>query len=86
MTAIYSSGTMQSTKVAAEDPISGKLTEKTVGWFKTPFSRHVLLANNDSDLGEQLNPWAFSLLRYWLKSVFVPVNREFSVRREKSPR
>ncbi len=77
---------MQSTKVAAEDPMSGKLTEKTVGWFKTPFSRHVLLANNDSDLGEQLNPWAFSLLRYWLKSVFVPVNREFSVRREKSPR
>lgn len=29
--------------------------------------------------GEQLNPWAFSLLRYWLKSVFVPVAREFSV-------
>jgi hypothetical protein len=39
-----------------------------VGWFKTPFSRHVLLANSDSDLGENLNPWAFSLLRYWLKS------------------
>ena len=39
----------------------------------------MLLANSDSDLGEQLNPWAFSLLRYWLKSVFVPVSREFSV-------
>ena len=23
--------------------------------------------------------WAFSLLRYWLKAVFVPVNRKFSV-------
>jgi len=79
VTGIYSRGTMQNTKVAAEDPLHGKLTEKTVGWFKTPFSRHVLLANQDSDLGEQLNPWAFSLLRYWLKSVFVPVDREFSV-------
>ena len=39
----------------------------------------MLLANADSDLGEELNPWAFSLLRYWLKSVFVPVAREFSV-------
>ncbi len=79
VTAIYGTGTTQSTMVAASDPISGKLVEKTVGWFKTPFSRHVLLANADSDLGEQLNPWAFSLLRYWLKSVFVPVSREFSV-------
>ena len=79
VTAIYGSGTPQSTLVAAVDPTSGKLVEKTVGWFKTVFSRHVLLANADSDLGEQLNPWAFSLLRYWLKSVFVPVAREFSV-------
>ena len=79
VTAIYGSGTTQSTLVAAVDPASEVLTEKAVGWFKTPFSRHVLLANADSDLGEQLNPWAFSLLRYWLKSVFVPVAREFSV-------
>ena len=79
VTAIYGSGTMQSTKVAAHDPLSLELVEKTVGWFKTPFSRHLLLANADSDLGEQMNPWAFSLLRYWLKSVFVPVNRDFSV-------
>ena len=79
VTAIYGSGTMQSTKVAAQDPLTMELVEKTVGWFKTPFSRHLLLANADSDLGEQMNPWAFSLLRYWLKSVFVPVNRDFSV-------
>lgn len=79
VTAIYGSGTMQSTKVAAQDPLSLELVEKTVGWFKTPFSRHLLLANADSDLGEQMNPWAFSLLRYWLKSVFVPVSRDFSV-------
>jgi len=79
VTAIYGSGTAQSTLVAAVDPTSKVLVEKAVGWFKTPFSRHVLLANADSDLGEQLNPWAFSLLRYWLKSVFVPVARDFSV-------
>jgi len=79
VTAIYGSGTPQTTLVAAVDPSTHKLIEKAVGWFKTPFSRHVLLANSDSDLGENLNPWAFSLLRYWLKSVFVPVAREFSV-------
>lgn len=79
VTAIYGSGTPQTTLVAAQDPTSNRLVEKAVGWFKTPFSRHVLLANSDSDLGENLNPWAFSLLRYWLKSVFVPVSRDFSV-------
>jgi hypothetical protein len=26
-----------------------------------------------------INSWVFSLLRYWLKAVFVPVNRPFSV-------
>ena len=30
-------------------------------------------------LGLGLNPWTFSLLRYWLKAVLVPINREFSV-------
>ena len=25
------------------------------------------------------NPWTFSLLRYWLKAVLVPLNRDFSV-------
>jgi len=79
VTTIYGTGLAQNTKVAATDLVSHALVEKSVGWFKTPFSRHVLLANHDSDLGEQLNPWALSLLRYWLKSVFVPVNREFSV-------
>lgn len=48
-------------------------------WFKTQFTRHICLANEDSPLGEEMNPWAFSLLRYWLKGVFVPVNRKFSV-------
>lgn len=48
-------------------------------WFKTDFSRHVLLANEECELGDQTNPWAFALLKYWLKAVFVPVNRRFSV-------
>ena len=30
-------------------------------------------------MGNGLNPWVFSLLRYWLKAVFVPVNRPFNV-------
>lgn len=37
------------------------------------------LVNDDSVLGMCINPWVFSLLRYWLKAVFVPVNRAFSV-------
>jgi HSP20 family molecular chaperone IbpA len=26
-----------------------------------------------------VNPWAFSLLKYWLKAVLVPINRNYSV-------
>ncbi len=41
--------------------------------------RHICLAHHDSAVGKSVNPWTFSLLRYWLKSVFVPVDRKFSV-------
>ena len=30
-------------------------------------------------MGINQNPWTFSLLKYWLKAVLVPLNREFSV-------
>jgi hypothetical protein len=30
-------------------------------------------------VGRSINPWTVSLLLYWLKSVFVPVDRRFSV-------
>jgi len=76
---IYSEGSIQSTLVAAKNPINGKLEERKVNWFKSPFTRHVCLVNQDSELGLNQNPWAFSILRYWLKSVLVPYNREFSV-------
>ena len=39
----------------------------------------MLLANEDCELGDQTNPWAFALLKNWLRSAFVPVNRRFSV-------
>lgn len=61
------------------NPITNKLEEKQVKWFKSPFTRHVCLVNQDSILGLNQNPWTFSLLRYWLKAVLVPINREFSV-------
>ena len=57
----------------------GKLIEKHVSWFKTQYSRHICLVNDDCSLGFDINPWAFSLLRYWLKSVFVPVNRKLTI-------
>ncbi|CAG9321049.1 unnamed protein product [Blepharisma stoltei] len=79
VTQIYGSGSTQSTKVAANSPESNELVEKSVSWFKTDYSRHVCLANADSEIGQKLNPWTFSLLKYWLKAVFVPVNRPLSV-------
>lgn len=76
---IYSDGSTQKTLVAAKNPLNGKLEAKQVTWFKSPFTRHVCLVNHDSYIGINKNPWTFSLLRYWLKSVLVPLNREFSV-------
>ena len=77
LTQIYSNGSEQHTRVAAKNPMTGKLEEKKVTWFKSPYTRHVCLVNQDSILGYSLNPWTFSLLRYWLKAVFVPINRYF---------
>lgn len=76
---IYSDGLTQQTLVAAKNPLNGRLEEKKVTWFKSPFTRHVCLVNQDSILGLGHNPWTFSLLRYWLKAVLVPLNRDFSV-------
>jgi hypothetical protein len=67
VTHIYGSGSIKKTKVAAVDPITGILEEKQVNWFKTDYSRHICLCNDDSPLGAAINPWAFSLLKYWLK-------------------
>lgn len=79
VTQIYGSGSIQRTKVAALNPKTGVLQEKEVVWFKTQYSRHISIGNADSELGLNTNPWAFSLLKYWLKAVFVPVNRPISV-------
>jgi len=79
VTQIYGNGSTQKTKVAAVNPITGVLEEKHVIWFKTLYTRHICLVNDDAVLGMSINPWVFSLLRYWLKAVFVPVNRPFSV-------
>lgn len=76
---IYSQGSKQETRVAALNPLTGKLEEKNVVWFKSNFTRHVCLVNQDSILGLSVNPWAFSLLKYWLKAVLVPINRRYSV-------
>jgi len=79
VTQIYSGGARMSTQVAAVNPNTGKLEEKHVEWFKTKFTRHICLAHQDSMVGRSINPWTVSLLLYWLKSVFVPVDRRFSV-------
>jgi len=76
---VYGRGKLQTTRIAAVSPLSHELEEQDVQWFKTDFSRHVLLANEDCELGDRTNPWAFALLKNWLRSAFVPVNRRFSV-------
>ncbi len=76
---VYGRGKVQTTRIAAVNPSTGELEEKDVLWFKTDFSRHVILANEDCDLGDRTNGWAFALLKNWLRSAFVPVNRRFSV-------
>jgi len=63
---IYGEGLFQRTKVSAINPINGKFQEKHVHWFQTNYSRHVRLANDDSMLGNSLNPWTFSLVKLWL--------------------
>jgi HSP20 family molecular chaperone IbpA len=79
VTQIYTGGQRMSTQVGAINPQTGKLEERQVEWFKTRYTRHICLAHHDSPVGRDVNPWTFSLLRYWLKSVFVPVDRRFSV-------
>ena len=59
MTCIYGSGKLQYTRVAAISPLTGQLEEKQVQWFKTDFSRHVVLAHKECDLGDAINPCAF---------------------------
>jgi len=76
---VYGRGKVQTTRIAALNPITGELEEKDVLWFKTDFSRHVILANEDCELGDRTNGWTFALLKNWLRSAFVPVNRRFSV-------
>ncbi|KRX05357.1 P-loop containing nucleoside triphosphate hydrolase [Pseudocohnilembus persalinus] len=79
VTQIYKNGMKQQTKVAAYDAQSEQVIEKSVAWFKTQYTRHICIINDDCPYGRQVNPWVFGLLKYWLKSVFVPVNRNFNV-------
>eukprot|EP00466_Bigelowiella_natans_P010033 jgi/Bigna1/80064/fgenesh1_pg.67_\ len=81
VTQVYhaSGGSSRRTRVAATNPCSRQLEDKTVTWYKTRYSRHICLANATSQLGLAINPWAVSLLRYWLKSVVVPTSRKRSI-------
>ena len=76
---VYGKGKAQTTRIAAVNRLTGELEEHDVQWFKTDFSRHIMLANEDCELGDSTNPWSFALLKNWLRSAFVPVNRRFSV-------
>jgi len=46
---VYGQGKAQTTRIAAPNPKTGELEAKDVVWFKTDFSRHVILANEDCD-------------------------------------
>ena len=64
VTQIYGQGLEKITRVAAINPQTSKLEEKNVTWFKTEFTRHICLANADSPVGTEINPWSLSLLKY----------------------
>lgn len=49
-------------------------------WYKTQFTRHLCIVNDESDLGKSINPWTYSLLKYWLKVVVVPHNKLLSLK------
>jgi len=52
----------QITRITA-DTGSGEFITKDVKWFKSEFTRHVYLANNNCELGREINPWTFALLK-----------------------
>ena len=45
---VYGRGKLQTTRIAAISRLTGELEEQDVQWFKTDFSRHVLLAPSTS--------------------------------------
>ncbi|CAD8199059.1 unnamed protein product [Paramecium pentaurelia] len=65
-------GNIQKSTVEAINPFTNQLEEKSVMWFNTETSRHICIVNDNSDLGKSINPWTYSLLKYWLKLVVVP--------------
>ncbi|CAD8186951.1 unnamed protein product [Paramecium octaurelia] len=65
-------GNIQKSTVEAMNPFTNQLEEKSVMWFNTETSRHICIVNDNSDLGKSINPWTYSLLKYWLKLVVVP--------------
>jgi len=65
--------------VKAEDPATHEIVEKEVLWLNTGNSRHICLGNHNSPVGKEVNPWMFALLKIWLRSLFVPVKRDYSV-------
>lgn len=75
---IYGEGIFHRTKVSAINPINGKSQEKHVHWFQTHHSRHIRLANDDSMLGNSVNPWTFSLVKLWLTVTFLIIYRFIS--------
>ncbi|CAD8130583.1 unnamed protein product [Paramecium sonneborni] len=73
VTQIYSTGgSIQRTKVVAINPRKMNFARKTCFMVQNIIYKTCLFSLDG-------NPWVFSLLKYWLKAVFVPVNRQFSV-------
>jgi len=78
VTNIYQTGEIITESIMAEDPVTKELVEKQVHWLNTAYSRHIYLANGNSEVGRDHNPWMFALLKQWLSSMFVPVRRNYS--------
>lgn len=67
VTQIFGNGSFHMTKISGFNPINEKLQEKHISWYKTNYSRHVCIVNDESMLGNNINPWSIALVNSWLK-------------------
>ncbi|KAL1520674.1 hypothetical protein AB1Y20_022243 [Prymnesium parvum] len=72
VTSLHGHGEQQEATVLLPAHASKPPVHQQVKWFKTRDTRHVLLAQQVSDAGRDLNAATFALLRMWILSAYVP--------------
>ena len=71
VTSLYGTGEQHTSSVLVADS-GGTLVRRDVTWFKTAATRHLLLAQHASPIGELHNSAAVALLMQWIASAYLP--------------